>query len=59
MRDRFTSYLATSCLAIWAALTLPAVCGPSLNVTNLKGVSIAIELVSLEGDTVKFRRAGV
>ena len=59
MSDRFTAgHAGKYCLAIWAALTLTAVCGPSLSVTNLKGVSIAIELVSLEGDTVKFRRAG-
>jgi hypothetical protein len=58
MRNRFPGGMAASCLAIWAALALTAFGGPSLTVTDLKGRSIEIELVSLEGDSVKFRRPG-
>ena len=43
---------------VWIALLSAALCAVSMTVTDLKGRSIAIELISLADNSVTFRRQG-
>lgn len=45
-------------LLIWSTLVATTFGGASMTVTDLKGRSLAIELISLAGDSVTFRRQG-
>ena len=50
--------ISTAVLLVSTGLMTNAWCGPTLNVTDQKGRSIEIELISATGQSVTFRRAG-